>query len=131
MKKTIVLFVLISLITLIVVGLYYDSSEPGELSPDRFITMFENHPGIVIDVRTPEEFEEGHLIKSDYNYNFLSGEFEEKMQGFDKSETYYLYCRTGNRSGQAMEIMKKAGFENVYNIGGFEDLVSSGIPSNQ
>ncbi len=131
MKKLIILFAFISLITIIMVGLNYDSPEPGELSPDQFITMFESHPGIVIDVRTPEEFEEGHLMRSDYNYNFLSGEFEEKMQELNKSETYYLYCRTGNRSGQAMEIMKEAGFENVYNIGGFEDLVSIGIPANQ
>jgi phage shock protein E len=131
MKKSITFLILTILIAVIVFGLRYDRSEPGDLSPDRFITMHDERTGIVIDVRTPEEFEEGHLMITDHNYNFLSGEFEEKLKSFEKNETYYLYCRTGNRSGQAMEIMKQAGFENVYNIGGFEDLVSSGLPANE
>jgi phage shock protein E len=131
MKKAIALFLLLALGGIIVFGLNYESAEPDDLSPEMFQSRFDHQPGVVIDVRTPEEFEEGHLSMTDYNYNFLSGEFEEVLNQLDKGETYYLYCRSGNRSGQALEIMKAEGFDHVYNIGGFEELVSSGIPANQ
>lgn len=87
----------------------------------------ENEPGLVIDVRTQSEYDQGYLEKVDMHYDFNSGEFEEKVDTLDKEKTYYLYCRTGNRSGQAAEIMKKRGFENVHNIGGYEDLANSGF----
>ena len=87
----------------------------------------ENEPGVVIDVRTQSEYDQGHLEKVDEHYDFNSGEFEEKVDDMDKDKTYYLYCRTGNRSGQAANIMKNKGFENVHNIGGYQDLVNAGF----
>lgn len=60
-------------------------------------------------------------------YNLTSGEFEEKLDSLDKSKTYYLYCASGNRSGKAAEIMKENGFENVHNLGGYNDLVEAGF----
>lgn len=83
--------------------------------------------GVIIDVRTQSEYDEGHLTETDHQYDFTNGEFQSQLQNFDKEETYYLYCRTGNRSGQAARIMRNAGFENVYNVGGFEDLANAGF----
>lgn len=87
----------------------------------------EEEPGVIIDVRSQNEFDQGHLASADLQYDFNSGEFEEKVDDLDKDKTYYLYCRTGNRSGKAAQIMKDRGFENVHNIGGFEDLANSGF----
>ena len=85
-------------------------------------------PGIaVIDVRTPEEFSEGHLENAE-NINFLSPDFKEQVSKLDKSKTYFVYCRTGNRSSKAIDVMDQAGFQTVYNIGGIIDWESKGYP---
>jgi phage shock protein E len=131
MKLKITLSLIIILTLSIVFGFLFFPAEKVELNPGEFKEKLEAQPGIVIDVRTIEEYENGHLAIADLQYDFRSGEFENKMSELDRNETYYLYCRTGNRSGQALEKMKEAGFNNVYNIGGYEDLISSGLsPSN-
>lgn len=127
MKFKITLSLIIILIASIVFGFLFLPAEKVELNPDEFKNKLEAQPGVVIDVRTMEEYEEGHLAIADLQYDFRSGEFENKMSELDRNDTYYLYCRTGNRSGQALEKMKGAGFTNVYNIGGYEDLISSGF----
>lgn len=96
-----------------------------------FQQQMAERPGTVIDVRTQEEYDEGHLAETDHHLNLLNGNFEASLDSLDKEETYYLYCRTGNRSGQAAELMVKDGFENVYNIGGFQDLVDAGAESEK
>ena len=92
-----------------------------------FQQQLAERPGTIIDVRTQEEYDEGHLAETDHHLNLLNGDFEAQLDSLDKDETYYLYCRSGNRSGQAAELMVKNGFENVYNIGGFQDLVAAGL----
>ncbi|WP_188501982.1 rhodanese-like domain-containing protein [Pontibacter amylolyticus] len=87
----------------------------------------DNQEVMLVDVRTPAEFEAGHLDKTQHA-DFLSGEFEKEMQNWDKDKTYYLYCASGNRSGKAAKLMEEAGFKNVYNIGGYQDLKSAGLP---
>ncbi|MFT2008023.1 rhodanese-like domain-containing protein [Pontibacter sp. 13R65] len=82
---------------------------------------------VLVDVRTPAEFEGGHL-QGAQNADFLSHEFQEAMQQWDKSKTYYLYCASGNRSGKAAKLMEEAGFKRVFNIGGFKDLKEAGLP---
>ncbi len=137
MNKTAIVTLFIALSGFIVLGLLFYPSENGELAPDdelapnEFIEKLDNQPGVVIDVRTLEEYQDGHLALTDVHLDFLAGKIEKEMDNLDKNETYYLYCRTGNRSGQAMEIMRDAGFTNVYNIGGYEDLITSGIPSKK
>ncbi len=84
-------------------------------------------PGTIIDVRTKEEFDNGHLAIADMQLDFLSGEFAEEADGLDKTKTYYLYCRSGNRSERAAKILTDKGFKNVYNIGGYPDLVKAGF----
>lgn len=87
----------------------------------------EEEPGVIVDVRTQSEFDQGHLANVDLHYDLNSGEFGEKVDDLDKDKTYYLYCRTGNRSGKAAQIMKDRGFKNVHNIGGLDDLANSGF----
>lgn len=96
-----------------------------------FQQQIAEQPGTVIDVRTQEEYDEGHLAETDHHLNLLNGDFEAELSSLDKNETYYLYCRTGNRSGKAAKLMVNNGFENVYNIGGFQDLVDAGAESEK
>lgn len=101
--------------------------QPMNISPSEFKEKVKNDPGVVIDVRTDDEYNSGHLAMADHQFNLMDGEFESKLDSLNKDKTYYLYCRTGNRSGQAARLMKENGFENVYNVGGFRDLANEGF----
>jgi rhodanese-related sulfurtransferase len=82
---------------------------------------------VTVDVRTPGEFMTGH-IQGAQNIDFESGNFENEISTLDKNGTYAVYCRSGNRSGQAVAIMHDAGFHNVYNLnGGIIDWTNSGM----
>jgi rhodanese-related sulfurtransferase len=74
----------------------------------------------LIDVRTPEEFSEGH-INDAININFYDDNFIEEMSSkLDKSKPVYVYCRSGGRSGKASKKLEAAGFTKVYDLeGGF------------
>ena len=75
---------------------------------------------VILDVRTPGEVEEGY-IKDMVHIDFLEGQtFLEEIEKLDKSKNYFIYCRSGNRSGQACDIMEQMGFNTTYNLeGGF------------
>jgi rhodanese-related sulfurtransferase len=82
---------------------------------------------VTLDVRTPGEFMTGH-IQGAQNVDFESGNFENQIAALDKNATYAVYCRSGNRSGQAVAIMHDAGFHNVYNLnGGIIDWTNAGM----
>ncbi len=101
------------------------------ISAKQAIAQIVEEPGVIIDVRTKDEYNAGHLAKSDFQYDVTTGEFESKLNSLDKSKTYYLYCRSGNRSGKAASIMKANGFTNVYNIGGYSTLISAGFEASK
>jgi rhodanese-related sulfurtransferase len=83
---------------------------------------------ITVDVRTPGEFMTGH-IQGAQNIDFESGSFESQIETLDKNGTYAVYCRSGNRSGQAVKVMQDAGFKNIYNLnGGVIDWANAGLP---
>ncbi len=74
----------------------------------------------ILDVRTPEEVAEGFIPNSTNIDIYLGQEFLDKIEELDKSKNFYVYCRSGNRSGQACAIMNSIGIENAYNLeGGF------------
>ena len=75
---------------------------------------------VLIDVRTPREFRDGHLDKA-VNIDWLGGSFIEEIDKLDKNETIYLYCKVGGRSGNAAKYMQSKGFKNVYNLAGGYD----------
>ncbi|MEE9556490.1 MAG: rhodanese-like domain-containing protein [Candidatus Adiutricales bacterium] len=70
---------------------------------------------VILDVRTPQEFHGGRL-EGAINYDYYSRDFQKGMAGLDKGATYLVYCRTGNRSGKTLEIMKQLGFTKAYNV---------------
>lgn len=74
----------------------------------------------LIDVRTPGEFENGHL-KNAQMINYMGSDFKtEAVKNLDKSKPIYVYCASGGRSSKAAKIYKDAGFTKVYNLlGGY------------
>lgn len=76
---------------------------------------------MVIDVRTPEEFNDGHLEGAE-RIGIADSDFIQRVDALDKSEDYYVYCRSGNRAGQAINAMRDLGFTG--------DLVNGGSVGN-
>ncbi|MEY3250945.1 MAG: hypothetical protein RLZZ27_1053 [Actinomycetota bacterium] len=104
------------------------SSSAIDLSVTDFSSKVAEAGVITLDVRTPGEFAEGH-IEGAQLIDFQSGNFENEISSLDKNATYAVYCRSGNRSGQAVKVMHDAGFHNVYNLnGGVVDWASAGLP---
>ncbi len=70
---------------------------------------------VILDVRTPEEFAEGHLAGA-VNVNFLAPDFATRLSPLDRGKTYLVYCRTGNRSSRAVQAMERTGIQSVYHM---------------
>lgn len=74
---------------------------------------------VIIDVRTPEEYAEGHLENA-VNINYYDDDFKEQLSDLDKSKKVVVYCKLGGRSAKAAAVMDELGFEEVYDLdGGF------------
>lgn len=81
-----------------------------------------NNASVVIDVRTPAEFYQGHL---DEAINIPLSEFSKGVLQYDKESAIVVYCRSGNRSGQAYKIMESIGYKNIYNAGGLQNILNA------
>lgn len=78
-----------------------------------------SNKGLLIDIRTPAEFEEG-TIEGARNIDFLGDTFKTEISELDKTEPVYIFCKSGGRSAKAHKLLKEEGFENVYELdGGF------------
>ena len=78
---------------------------------------------IILDVRTPEEFAAGHLDGA-MLVDIKDPSFDTKLAALDPSVSYVVYCRSGNRSAQAVERMKAAGFSDLTDLGSLENASS-------
>ncbi|NLB48188.1 MAG: rhodanese-like domain-containing protein [Microbacteriaceae bacterium] len=79
---------------------------------------------ILLDVRTAAEFAEGHL-EGATQLDFNGGDVAAAIPTLDPNAEYYVYCRSGNRSGQAIALMQQAGFTNLTNLGSVEQASSA------
>lgn len=128
MKKTFSLL-------LTVATLFFFSCTNGQkstgniLAPQEFqkkITEMSQAP--IVDVRTPEEFQKGH-IKNAVNINWNGDDFEKQISKLDKSKPVFVYCLSGGRSGAAAKQMRSDGFEEVYELsGGMLNWRSANMP---
>ena len=75
---------------------------------------------IVIDVRTPEEFAAGHL-EGAVLIDIKDASFDSKIAALDPDAAYIVYCRSGNRSAQAVERMRGAGIDDITDLGSLEN----------
>lgn len=97
-----------------------------DLSPAEFVA--DRDPAApILDVRTPKEFDEGHLAGA-VNVDVMADDFQERIGTMDLPDDgpIYLYCRSGGRSGKATGILREMGHGGALNVGGFEALATAG-----
>lgn len=113
---------------LLLTGCSSSASATPKLSIEEFAVKAAEPNVIVLDVRTPGEFAQGRLANA-INVDFQSGYFEEEVSKLDKNATYAVYCRSGNRSGEAVKVMEELGFTDMYDMnGGVIDWAAAGKP---
>jgi phage shock protein E len=98
------------------------------LSVEEFAKMAEDKRNVILDVRTPEEFQAGHLPGA-VNLDVKAPDFREKAAALDKSKAYLVHCASGARSVRACEALSHLDFPKLYNLpGGFKAWVKAGKP---
>lgn len=112
---------LISIATLSISAQAQTTHNDGLIKERRFRQLLKKENVVLLDVRTPEEYQNGYIPKAKL-IDVLQSDFLDSIQGLDKNKTYLLYCRTGKRSQKALTIMKENGFKRVYHLkGGFSE----------
>lgn len=101
-------------------------------SQEAFSLIKENQKNpefVILDVRTQPEFAEGY-IENAINIDYYSNTFRDELNKLDKNNTYLIYCRSGSRSGKALDIMGGLNFKEVYNVsGGIIAWNAEGMPT--
>ncbi len=83
---------------------------------------------VLVDVRTPGEFQEGHLEDA-VNIDFMDASFPSRMQEFKPSQTIYVYCKVGGRSARAATLLDSLGFKKVVDLtGGYDAYIRAQDP---
>jgi rhodanese-related sulfurtransferase len=90
-----------------------------DLTQVEWQTQMQNDPNaVIIDVRTLAEVQQGYIPNAIHIDIYNGQKFIDEVMKLDKTKSYYVYCRSGGRSGQACAFMNQAGFEKVYNLVG-------------
>jgi rhodanese-related sulfurtransferase len=100
-----------------------------DLNAKQFNEMIQKEKDVIIlDVRTPQEYHEGHISNAINIPVQILGQQLDKLNNF-KDKKILVYCRSGHRSAIASQILDRAGFKNVYNLkGGIFEWKASGLP---
>ena len=120
MKSTAALF---SFAMVFTVACYSATTETGDSITPEVLSAIE-HEALIVDVRTPEEFANGHYPGA---INIPHETILEVLNqlGVTADTSVILYCRSGNRSGQAEQVLQEKGFTEARNAGGLETLLSA------
>ena len=103
----------------------FESNEINEISDAQF-TEIQDSDYILVDVRTIEEYESGH-IQDAVNFDFYSESFQKEILSLDKSVSIILYCRTQNRSTKTANYLKENGYKEITVLeGGITSWVKNG-----
>jgi phage shock protein E len=102
------------------------------LSPKEASNLIETHTGdsdfIILDIRTPGEYQRGHL-KNATMIDYYSKSFADEIRRLDKKKSYLVYCRSGNRSARSMDLFIKLKFQKIYHLSsGINGWISEGLP---
>lgn len=114
------IYAVVGLVVLAVI--IYAFSQPvsgGLVTSQRFMDLYKNTPqAVMLDVRTPSEFDSGHIAGA-INIDFENPSvFALEIKKLDKNATYFVYCRSGNRSSKAIVLMRKESINNIYELQG-------------
>jgi len=130
MKK--VLYFAIPIILIFVASRIYRSNSTESnsaycnLSAKEYVEI-DTKEAIILDVRTQQEFDYGHLENA-IVIDIYKKSFRDEVNKLDKSKTYYVYCKTGIRSRNAVNYMLQSGFKKVCNLeGGLNYLTRAGV----
>ena len=107
-----------------------DTATVELVSPEQAAQVIDEDPSglIVLDIRTPEEYNEVRIADA-INIDFYDTDFADQLDALDKNDPYVMYCRSGNRSSDAVKTMKELGFTEVYEIdGGIVNWYEAGYP---
>ena len=120
MKSTVALF---SFAMVFTVACYSATTETGDSITPEVLSAI-THEALIVDVRTPEEFADGHYPGA------INIPHETILEGLNQlgvtaDTSVILYCRSGNRSGQAEQVLQEKGFTEARNAGGLETLLSA------
>jgi rhodanese-related sulfurtransferase len=104
------------------------SASSTDLNAAEFQAKTQESGVITLDVRTPGEFMEGHLVNA-INIDVENPSFAAEIAKLDKTATYAVYCRSGRRSANAIATMKDAGFTSTFNLNaGVQEWAQAGFP---
>lgn len=131
MKKRIIITVLI---VVGLVGVFFVASSPSSDSGANAVNSSKltfdtvsadiNNGSLLLDVRTPEEFSAGYIENAE---NLPLAEIQSgQIPQVSKDKPLYVYCRSGNRSAEATKLLQNAGFTNVIDLGGINEVVALG-----
>ena len=95
----------------------------ANLSQQEWTSQLENDKNaVILDVRTEAEVNEGYIPNAIHLDIFEGQGFIDAIKKLDTDKSYFVYCRSGNRSGQACSLMNQLGFKNAFNLmGGFNE----------
>jgi thioredoxin 1 len=127
----------LNFILLITIATFFNSCTNGQthsgekvnLSAQEFESKIKEHTNAtILDVRTPGEYEKGH-IENSINYDWNGNQFDKQIVNLDKSEPIYIYCLGGGRSAAAADMLLSNGFKHVYELtGGIMNWNAASLP---
>jgi len=105
------------------------AGDPVEVDAEKASVLLASGEKVtVLDIRTPEEFAEGHL-KEAVNVDFTGDNFESQLAKLDPAKPYLVHCAAGGRSGKSMEVFKKLKFTKIYHLNdGYNGWSDAGKP---
>jgi len=109
-------------------GLFGRLSGVKQVGPQEAVQLFNHEDALVLDVREPSEWSDGHIAKAKH---IPMGKLKDRLSELEKfkDKPIIAVCRSGNRSGSACGVLKKAGFENLHNLaGGMQAWEQAGLP---
>jgi rhodanese-related sulfurtransferase len=113
MKRILALLVLVACFTAC-----QNTEKQTLLTAAAFAQQMQEEPGVLLDVRTIDEYQEGHLKGAQQLDYYETASFSAALDGMDRDKTYYIYCRSGGRSSNTLLLMQEKGFKKVYDLDG-------------
>lgn len=112
--KIILAVILVAILVTILVG-YFSRNKRFDIDESKFEELMKEPDSVILDVRTAGEYSK-ERIQGAVLLDINSPGFKDQIKRFQKDKTYLVYCRSGNRSAKACEIMSELGFEKCYNL---------------
>ncbi len=123
MKRLSFLLALVSLSTALHAG-----DKPKDVSVNEAQKLIQEGKVLVLDVRTPEEFKEGH-IEGAVNIDFNGKDFATQVKKLDPAKPVLVHCQGGGRSGRSLPVLEQLHFPQIYHLHeGFGEWEAAGKP---